>query len=231
MNHFRYRQFPPAIILWAVRWYCKYGISYRELEEMLEERGIQVDHTTMYRWVIAFAPLIMQELKKHWKPRTYKSWRVDETYIKVKGKWHYLYRAVDKEGKTVDFYLSKTRNTRDATKFLEKAVKCLKKCEKPLVIYTDKHKAYNGAIRKLRLNGKLPKEVKHKQVKYMNNIVEQDHGKLKRLIKPTLGFKTFDTAKSTLCGFELMRMFKKRQFKGVRSVQDEVRFISQALAC
>ncbi|AQS39775.1 DDE domain [Shewanella psychrophila] len=106
MTLFKYRQFSHNIIIWAVRWYCKYGISYRELEEMLSERGINVDHSTIYRWVQRYASEIEKRLRWYWKPKAGLSWKVDETNIKVKGKWVYLYRAVDKQGHTVDFYLN-----------------------------------------------------------------------------------------------------------------------------
>ena len=103
MNHFKGRHFKYDIIIWAIRWYCKYGISYRELEEILGERGVAVDHSTIYRWVQYYAPIMQEQLKWYWKPRMGHSWRVDETYIKVKGQWKYLYRAIDKTGKTIDF--------------------------------------------------------------------------------------------------------------------------------
>jgi len=125
MNLFKYRHFEYEIIIWAVRWYCKYGISYRDLEEMLAERGITVDHTTLYRWVIYYAPKILDKLKWYWKPTLGYSWRVDETYVKVKGKWVYLYRALDKCGNTIDFYLSPTRNSDAAKRFLSKAMKSI----------------------------------------------------------------------------------------------------------
>jgi transposase-like protein len=119
VNDFKWRHFRGEIILWGVRWYCKYGISYRNLEEILEERGVSVDHTTLYRWVQHYAPEIEKRLRWYWKrPGLSRSWRVDETYIKVKGKWAYLYRAVDKEGDTIDFYLSATRNMKAARRFL-----------------------------------------------------------------------------------------------------------------
>lgn len=126
MNDFKGRHFQGEIILWAVRWYCKYGISYRDLEEMLEERGVDVDHSTLYRWVQHYAPEIEKRLRWIGKPSQGYSWRTDETYIKVKEKWAYLYRAVDKEGNTIDFFLSQTRNASAAKRFLGKALKGVK---------------------------------------------------------------------------------------------------------
>lgn len=114
------------IIIWAIRWYCKYRISYRELKEMLHERGVTVDHSTIHRWVQKYTPLMERRLKWHWHPKSGISWQVDETYIKVKSKWVYLYRAIDKRGNTVDFYLSPRRNAKAAKRFLGKAFRGLK---------------------------------------------------------------------------------------------------------
>jgi IS6 family transposase len=119
MNPFHGRHFQGEIILWAVRWYCKYGISYRELQEMLAERGVNVDHTTIYRWVQRYAPEMEKRLRWYWRnPTDRHLWHLDETYVKVNGKWAYLYRAVDQRGHTLDFYLSARRNTHSAYCFL-----------------------------------------------------------------------------------------------------------------
>ena len=220
---FKWRHFRGEIILWAVRWYCRYGVSYRDLEEMLAERGVTVDHTTIYRWVQAYAPEIEKRLRWHYRPRVFSgSWRVDETYIKVKGKWTYLYRAVDSHGNTIDFYLSQTRNAKAAKRFLGKALRGCKAWEKPDVINTDKAGCYSQAIRELKQDGKCPVETEHRQVKYLNNVVEADHGKLKRLIKPTTGFKSMKTAYATIKGFEVMRALKKKQAKAFQ-LQDGIR--------
>lgn len=183
---FRWRHFAPEVILLCVRGYCKYGISYRDLEEMMTERGITVDHTTLYRWVQRYAP----ELEKRalwYQNRLSFSWRVDETYIKVRGQWKYLFRAIDKTGRTLDFYLSTTRNAKAAKRFLAKALK-RSKHDRPGKINTDKNPAYGEAIRELKKEGLLTADCHHRQVKYLNNRLESDHGKLKRLINPTLGF-------------------------------------------
>lgn len=211
MTDFKWRHYQGAIILSCVRWYCKYGISYRDLEEMMVERGVEVDHTTLYRWVQHYAPEMEKRLRYFWRPGLGMSWRVDETYIKVKGQWKYLYRAVDKRGHTIDFYLSPTRNIQAAKRFLGKALRSLKSWEKPEVINTDKAPTYAAAIKELKEEGVCQEGLEHRQVKYLNNLVESDHGKLKRLIKPTLGFKSMKTAYATIKGFELMRMFKKNQ--------------------
>jgi hypothetical protein len=112
MSEFKWRHFEGEIILWAVRWYCRYGISYRDLEQMMGERGVSVDHSTIYRWAQKYAPEIEKRLRWQWCRPQSTSWRVDETYVKVRGKWAYLYRALDKHGNTIDFYLSPTRTHR-----------------------------------------------------------------------------------------------------------------------
>ncbi len=232
MNLFKHRHFQYDIIIWAVRWYCKYGISYRELEEMLFERGIKVDHTTIYRWVQRYAPEIEKKLKWYWRPRSGVSWQVDETYVKVKGKWVYLYRAIDKYGQTVDFYLSSRRNAKAAKRFLGKALRGLKEWEKPPTINTDKAPAYGDAIRQLKEEGKCPEDLGHRQVKYLNNRVEADHGKLKRLINPVRGFQSMKTAYATIKGFEVMYMFKKGQFnlwQYGQGLVGEIRLITNCL--
>ena len=215
-----------------MRWYCKYGISYRDLEEMLLERGVEVDHSTIYRWVQYYAPRLLDKLKWYWKPTLGYSWRVDETYVRVKGKWSYLYRAIDKQGNTIDFYLSSTRNMNAAKRFLGKALGSIPDYAYPESINTDKKPAYAAAIISLKAQGKIYDNLKHRQVKYLNNTIESDHGKLKRLIKPTLGFKSMKTAYATIKGFELMRMFKKGQFKLWQYGQDiigKIRIITDNL--
>jgi transposase-like protein len=229
MNIFKRRHFNNDIIIWAIRWYCKYGISYRDLEEMLEERGLRVDHSTINRWVIFYAPKLAKKLKKYWRPKYSKTWYVDETYIKVKGEMKYLYRAINQEGETIDFYLSPSRNIESAEHFLRKSLKNLKEWQKPKTINTDKDNAYPKAISNLKEKQNLPKSVIHRRVKYLNNRIESDHGKLKRLIKPTLGFKSLETARATIAGFEVMRMFKKGQFRGIHNVMAEVNLVTKSL--
>ena len=229
MNLFAYRKFQDHIIIMAVRWYCRYGISYRDLEEMLQERGLKVDHSTLNRWVISYAEKFASKLNKHRKNRYNKTWYTDETYIKVKGKWCYLYRAINKQGETIDFYLSQHRDTDSARHFLHKSLKKLGELEKPKTINTDKYSTYPGAIKDLKKEGLLAKDVEHRKVRYLNNRIESDHGKLKRLIKPTLGFKALYSARATITGFELMRMFKKGQFEGVSNVKDEAVLFARCL--
>jgi len=231
VSDFKGRHFHGEIVLWAVRWYCRYGISYRDLEQMMAERGVSVDHTTIYRWVQKYAPEIEKRLRWKWRCPRSTSWRVDETYVKVGGKWAYLYRAVDKHGNTIDFYLSPTRNTAAAKRFLGKALNGLKDWDKPTVINTDKAPTYGAALLELKAEGKCPEDMEHRQVKYLNNVVEADHGKLKQLIRPVRGFKTLKTAYATIKGFEVMRALRKGQastFNITRDMRGEARLVERA---
>ena len=231
MNDFKGRHFTGEVILWAVRWYCRYGISYRDLEEMLSERGIDVDHTTIYRWVQRYAPEMEKRLRWFWRRGFDLSWRLDETYVKVRGKWTYLYRAVDKRGDTIDFYLSPTRSAKSAKRFLAKALRGLKDWEKPTKLNTDKAPSYGAAIAELKREGKLAAATEHRQVKYLNNVIEADHGKLKILIKPVRGFKSMPTAYATIKGFEVMRALRKGQARPwclQPGIMGEVRLVERA---
>ena len=192
MSEFKGRHFRGKIVLWAVHWYCRYAVSYRDLEAMMTERGVAVDRSTIYRWVQRFAPEMEKRLRWQWRRPQSRSWRIDETYIKVRGKWAYLYRALDKLGNTIDFYLSATRNTKAAKRFLGKALRGLKEWEQPEVLNTDKAPTYAGAIAELKAEGKCPKDTRHRQVKYLNNVVEADHGKLKLPIRPVRGLQDLE---------------------------------------
>ncbi|PKF48877.1 IS6 family transposase [Enterovibrio nigricans] len=208
MANFKGRHFSGQVILWAVRWYCKYGVSYRELAEMLEERSVDVDHITIYRWVQKYAPEIERRLRWCSKPAWASSWQLDETYVKVKGRWMYLYRAITNTGETVEFYLSSTRNAKAAQRFLGKALRSIKPYNRPRILNTDKDRAYISAIEALSTDNS---PLQHRRVKYLNNRIESDHGKLKRLINMVRGFQSKRTAYATIKGFEIMRMFRKGQ--------------------
>lgn len=228
---FKGRHFAPDLILLCVRWCCRYGISYRDLEQMMAERGVVVDHSTIYRWVQRHAPEMERRLRWQWRSPRSTSWRVDETYVKVASKWAYLYRALDKHGSTIDFYLSPTRNTASAKRFLGKALRGLKDWEQPTVINTDKAASYGAAIAELKKDGKLGKEVEHRQAKYLNNVVEADHGKLKLLIRPVRGFKSLKTSYTAIKGFEVMRALRKGQasaFNLTRDMRGEARMVERA---
>ena len=198
-------RFPIDVILVCIRWYAAYPLSYRQLEEMMEERGVVVDHSSINRWAIRFLPLLEKVSRKYQRP-VGGSWRMDETYIKVKGDWKYLYRAVDKQGKTVDFLLTAKRDKAAAMRFFEKAMKASGIPEK---VTMDKSGANKAAINEINARGEMPIIVR--QVKYLNNIVEQDHRAIKRVTKPMLNFKSFCAAKCVLAGIELMHMIRKGQ--------------------
>ncbi|MBW4542527.1 MAG: IS6 family transposase [Myxacorys chilensis ATA2-1-KO14] len=210
---FKWRHFLPEIILPNVRWYCRYSLSYRDLEEMMAERGIQVDHSTINRWVLKFAPELDRRIRPFLNP-TNDSWRVDETYIEVKGAWKYLYRAVDSMGNTLDFMLSAKRDGKAAARFFRKVLKA-KHTQKPRVITVDKNAAYPVAVEALKADETLAAETELRQSKYLNNIIEQDHRNIKRLTKPMMGFGSFNTARRTLRGIEAMSMIRKGQVKGI----------------
>jgi transposase-like protein len=205
MIDFKGSQFEREIILWAVRWYVAYPISYRQLEEMMGERGVTVDHSTLNRWVIKYAP----EFEKAFRRRQYlvdRSWRLDETYVRIRGKWAYLYRAVDKEGHTIDFLLTPTRDRDAAEAFLHKAIRTQGLPEKVTI---DKSGANMAAITHYNKTHKAVITIRHS--KYLNNLVEQDHRAVKRLIRPMLGFKSFWSAWCTIARIETMHAIRKGQ--------------------
>jgi transposase-like protein len=204
---FKRRRFPVEIILLCVRRYCKYGISYRDLAEMMSERGVAVDPSTIFRWVQRYAPEIGKRVRPYQGHRS-GSWRVDETYVRVGGRWRYLFRAVDKHGRLIAFMLSDRRNTNAAYRFLRKAIKAMSTYP-PSSITTDKLASYPKAILRLQNEGLLPNDVEHRTSKYLNNILEADHGALKHVIRPTRGFQRMKTASATIKGFEVMRMIRR----------------------
>ena len=176
-NSFKWKHYEGEIILLNVRWYLKYPLSYRNLKEMMIERGIQVDHSTIMRWVHQYSPEIENKIRRHLRLTNY-SWKVDETYIKVKGKWKYFYRAVDSNGDTVDFMLSAKRNLKAAKRFFKKALSSNHN-QIPRVITVDKNLTYPPAIDELKNENNLFKNVEIRQIKYLNNIIEQDHISIK----------------------------------------------------
>jgi len=202
---FKGAHFPPEVILMGVRWYVAYPLSTRHVEELMEERGVEVDHATINRWVIKYSPQLEEAFHRCKRP-VWVSWRMDETYIKVKGEWKYLYRAVDKYGQTIDFLLTEYRDKAAARRFLKKAIR---RNGLPETITIDGSDANEAAIKSY--NEAHGTNISIRQVKYLNNMVEQDHRGVKRVTRPMLGFKSFETAQDTLVGIELMHMLKKRQ--------------------
>jgi transposase, IS6 family len=226
VNPFKWKHYEEEIILLNVRWYSKYALSYRNLEEMMGERGVEVDHTTIMRWVHQYSPEIEKKVRRYLKP-TNDSWRMDETYIKVKSEWKYLYRAVDSNGNTIDFMLSAKRNKKAAKRLLKKDLGS-KHNQVPRAITVDKNPGYPSAVNELKNDRILPQNVSLRQIKYLNNIVEQDHRSIKRIVRPMLGFQSFHTAIKTLKGIEIMHMIKKGQVETLnRCVLAEVNFINQ----
>ena len=180
---------------------------------MLSDRGVMVDHTTVFRWVQAYAAELEQRARRHLRPCT-GSWRVDETYMKVKGVWTYLYRAVDSLGQTIDFLLSAQRDAAAAKRFFRKAL-AQPHTVNPRTITVDKNPAYPRAVADMKRAGELWRLSKLRQRKYLNNIVEQDHRRIKRLVRPGLGFGGLKTAERTLAGYEAMAMIRKGQVHNV----------------
>lgn len=217
---FKWRQTEPQLILCAVRWYLRYSLSLRDVEELLQERCLEADHTTVWRWVQRYAPELERRMRRHLKP-TNKSWRCDETYIKVKGRWCYLYRAIDSAGATIDFLLSANRLFRKALSTPSHP--------QPRVINTDLAPIYTSAIPAIKKEGILRRRCRHRPVQYLNNILEQDHRAIKRRVNAKQGFREFHAASRTIRGYEAINMIRKGQVRWVSSkdVRCQIRFIDK----
>jgi transposase-like protein len=203
------RHFDRAVIILCVRLYLRFKLSFRDLVEMMGERGLSVAHTTIMRWVQRYAP----EFERRWNRfarMAGRSWRVDETYVKIRGEWVYLYRAVDRDGKTVDFRLSARRDMAAAKAFFRKAIRA-QGCA-PRTITLDGYAASHRAVREMKADGTLPDDTKLRSSKYLNNLIEQDHRGVKLRLGPMLGFKRFSNAAITIAGIELLRRIQKDQF-------------------
>ncbi len=224
---FKWRQTAPELILCAVRWYLRYALSLRDVEELLAERGLQADHTTIWRWVQRYGPELDQRLRRHLKP-TNKSWRVDETYIRVKGSWCYLYRAIDSAGATIDFLLSALRDADAAKRLFRKALSNLSHPQ-PRVINTDLAPIYGSAIPDIKKEGTLRRRCRHRPVQYLNNILEQDHRAIKSRVNAKQGFREFQAAQRTLQGYEAIHMMRKGQVRWVSGTDFllQIRFIKK----
>ena len=188
---------------------------------------MKVDHSTIARWVLAYAPELEKRVKAQLKP-TGDSWKVDETYIKVKGQWQYQYRAVDSDGQTIEFFFSAQRDAAAAQAFFEKALGAAHTVT-PRVINVDKNAAYPKAVETLKTNQQLPLDCELRQVKYLNNMIEQDHRFIKRRTRPGLGFFSFETARRTLAGYEIMNMVRKGQMNGAEKgdIRAQIEVINQ----
>src|ERR687890_378713 len=197
-NPFKGRQYPGAVILLAVRWYLRYPLAYQHVSEMLTERGLFIDASCIWRWVQAYAPEIDKRCRPHLKS-TNKSYRVDETYIKVKGKDRYLYRAVDSTGQTIDFLLTAKRDAESVKRFFRKVFST----------------AGNPMARALKAEGTLPHRVRLRQCRYLNNVVEQDHRTVKKRVWLAKGYGSFQSAWRTLQGIEAINMIRKGRVRGL----------------
>ena len=196
-------RFPPEVILVAVRWYLRYGLSYRDLEELLAERGIEVDHVTLYRWVQRFTPLLI-DAARPCHHRVVGCWFVDETYVKVSGSWRYVYRAVDQDGQVIDVFVSNRRDLKAATKFFANVIGAH---GQPAEITTDRAHVLVRVVAEL-LPGAL-----HDTTQYANNRVEADHGRLKARLRPMRGLKRDRTASIAIRGHAFIQNLRRGHYE------------------
>jgi transposase, IS6 family len=222
---FKWRHSEPTIILLCVRWYCRYPLSYRDIEEMMQERGLSVDHVTIFRWVQRYGPELNRRMRPHLK-MSGTSYRLDETYVKVGEEWKCLYRAVDSAGDTIEFMLSAKRDISAARRFFKKLVRADHR-RLPFAIGTDKHAPYPGASAASVSEKVLPSDCQPRRVKYLNNVVEQDHRFIRRRRRAMQCFRPLHTAERTLEGIEAMHGMRKGQVKrlGGKDIIRQAKFV------
>jgi putative transposase len=224
MIEFKDGHFEWEAILSGIHWHVAYPASYRQSEEISEESGVEVDHSTLNLWVVGYPPLLDQQFRA-WQRTIGSCWRLDETYVKVKGGGKYLYRAVDKASATVDFLLTGKQARKAARRFLRKAIG-QHQHDGPEKITIDKNGARTAVIESYNVEHEADTEIR--QVKYLNNIAEQDHRATKRVARQMLGFKSFRSAAVTLAGCELMRMIRKSQLRAPAKLRPAQQFYSLA---
>jgi transposase, IS6 family len=212
-NPFKWRHYPGDIIMWCVRWYLRYPISVAQMGEMTAERGLSISASCIWRWVQIYGPELDKRCRRHLKP-TNKSWRLDETYIKVKGQERFLYRAVDSTGQTIDFLLTARRDAAAAKRFFRRALAQTGN-PMPRVINVDKNRSYPAAVEGLKQEGIIRWRCQLRQCKYLNNVVEQDHRNVKRRTWLAKGYGSVPTAWRTLRGIEAMDMIRKGRARRV----------------
>ncbi len=223
---FKWRHYEPEIILLCVRWYCRFQLSYRDVEEMMRERGLDVDHSTVFRWVQSYAPEINKRIRPHLKLAG-ASYRIDETYIKVSKSCKYLYRAVDSEGNTIEFMLSAKRDMAAAKRFFRKMMRADHR-RLPFSINVDQNAAYPDAFTASQSEKILPSDCQLRRVKYLNNVIEQDHRFVKKKVRSSQCFRSFYSAERTLEGIEAMNMMRKGQVKRLAGsdAQGQAKFVA-----
>src|SRR5215510_10652722 len=224
---FRGRHFRDDIIVLCVRWYLRYPLSYRDLEELMLERGLTIDHSTIARWVLRYGPVLNQRIRSEIR-RPNRSWRVDETYIRVAGAWTYLYRAIDSAGNTIDFLLSPYRDLIAAKSFLQLAISRAGRI-RPRVINVDGHPAYPAAVAELKRSGVLGLSCQCRCSRYMNNMIEQDHRFVKKRVVASQWFQSVDGALSTIVGYEAMNIVRKGQIRWLpkTDIVGQIRFVER----
>jgi transposase-like protein len=197
-------RFPPDVIVLAVRWYLRFGLSYRDVEELVVERGVEVDHVRIYRWVVRFTPLLAdaaRPCRNHVGDRRF----VDETYVKVAGKWRYVYRAIDQFGQVIDVFVSRCRDGNAAHRFFERAIDATKVT--PVEVVTDQAVVYPAVVEEL-----LPAAL-HRTEQFANNRVEADHGQLKRRLRPMRGLKQDRSAEVVIIGHAFVQNLRRGHYE------------------
>src|SRR5689334_15907698 len=207
------RKFEPQVIVTCVRWYLRFSLSLRDLEALMAERGLTVDHTTIWRWVQTYGPELYRRLQGEVKRKS-STWHMDETFVRIAGKWMYLFRAVDGSGQTVEFYLSETRDRHAAKLFLERAL-ANPDNRPPQVFARDGLRSYSAAIRELQADGRVKRRCRQRTRRYCNNRIESDHRHIKRRLRAMQGPRTQSTAWAVIQGIEAAQMIRKGQVLGI----------------